>query len=92
VPPVAAATSDIAFVRFHGRNTETWEKRTKTSAERFDYFYKPEEMDEWVPKIQALAAESDVVHAVMNTNNCDQGPAKCRVAPRALEQKRLSAR
>jgi uncharacterized protein YecE (DUF72 family) len=46
VPPIAAATAPVAFVRFHGRNEETWEKRTKTSAERFDYYYEPKETDE----------------------------------------------
>jgi len=74
VPPVAAATSAISFVRFHGRNTEMWEKRTQTSSERFDYFYRPEELAEWVPKIQQLARQSDEMHLVMNTNNSDQGP------------------
>jgi uncharacterized protein YecE (DUF72 family) len=75
VPPVAMATSDIGFVRFHGRNTEMWEKRTNTSAERFDYRYSRDELAEWVPKIRALAEETRDTHLVMNTNNDDQGPA-----------------
>ena len=74
VPPIAAATAEPAFVRFHGRNAETWEKRTNTSAERFDYWYRPEELDEWVPKIAELARDVPEVHLVMNTNNYDQGP------------------
>ena len=75
VPPIATATSDRAFVRFHGRNTEMWEARTKTASERFDYYYRPDELDEWVPKIKQLALEVPEVHLVMNTNNYDQGPA-----------------
>src|SRR5262249_18771323 len=39
VPPVAAATADIAVVRFHGRNAETWTKKGITAAERFAYDY-----------------------------------------------------
>lgn len=74
VPPVVAATTDIGFVRFHGRNRETWEKRTKTSAERFDYWYRPEEFDEWLPGFRDLVADTRQVHAVMNTNNYSQGP------------------
>ena len=27
VPPVAAATTDVGYVRFHGRNSRTWERR-----------------------------------------------------------------
>jgi uncharacterized protein YecE (DUF72 family) len=75
VPPVVAATNDIGFVRFHGRNRETWEKRTRTSAERFDYWYRAEELDEWLPAFKELARDTREVHAVMNTNNANQGPA-----------------
>lgn len=74
VPPVAAATANPAYVRFHGRNAAMWEKRTRTSAERFDYWYSADELDEWVPKIRQLALEVPDVHLVMNTNNDAQGP------------------
>lgn len=86
VPPIAAATSDLAFVRFHGRNTGTWEKRTKTSAERFDYWYSAAELDEWVPRVRQLAQQAPEVHLVMNTNNYDQGPKNL-----ALLEERLAA-
>jgi uncharacterized protein YecE (DUF72 family) len=89
VPPVVAATSKVAFVRFHGRNRETWEKRTKTSAERFDYWYKPEELDEWVPGIRELMREAEQVHLVMNTNNEDQGPANARLLGEQLRAANL---
>lgn len=68
IPPVAASTSDIAVVRFHGRNAETWRGSTETAAERFNYKYSEEELGEWVPKIAQLAGESDEVHVLYN--NC----------------------
>ncbi len=79
VPPVAAATNSLGFVRFHGRNSEMWEARTKTSSERFDHYYQPEEIDEWVPKIAALAEQTEAVHLILNTNNFDQGPSNARL-------------
>lgn len=85
VPPVAAATSDLAFVRFHGRNREMWEKQTRTSAERFDYWYKPEELAEWAPAFKDLLREAGEVHAIMNTNNYDQGPSNARLLKEQLE-------
>lgn len=75
VPPVVAATNETGFVRFHGRNRETWEQRTRTAAERFDYWYKPDELDEWLPAFKELARDTAEIHAVMNTNNENQGPA-----------------
>ncbi len=67
--PVALATSrSLAVVRFHGRNREAWEKKTKTAAERFDYDYSKRELQTWVPKIESLAEEARETHVVMN--NC----------------------
>jgi len=68
VPPVAAATADVAEVRVHGRNAETWEARGITAAERFKYDYSRDELEEWVPRIESLAGSADSVHLMMN--NC----------------------
>lgn len=68
LPPLAAATSDLAVVRFHGRNAETWRKQTESAAERFKYRYPDGELREWVPKIEDLAGDADEVHVLMN--NC----------------------
>lgn len=69
IPPVAAATSEkLAMVRFHGRDPEIWEKKVQTAAERFRYDYEMKELEEWVPRIEALASEAKETHVVMN--NC----------------------
>ena len=68
VPPVVAATSELAVVRFHGRNAATWEAQVATAAERFRYLYSEEELAEWVPRVKELAASSSEVHLLMN--NC----------------------
>jgi len=68
VPPVAAATGDVAVVRFHGRRVETWDKSNVGVLERFRYLYEDDELEEWVPKIRELASQTKEVHALMN--NC----------------------
>ena len=72
LPPIAAATADdLAMVRFHGRNKEVVEaKRTSAASERFRYDYSRTELEEWVPKVEALAAEARETHVLMN--NCYQ--------------------
>ncbi len=85
VPPVAAATNDLGFVRFHGRNAAMWEQRTKTSSERFDHYYEPAELDEWVPKIASLLDQAEDVHLILNTNNFDQGPSNARLLSERLD-------
>ena len=69
-PPVLAVTSrKLAVVRFHGRNWKTWYIRdAKSSADRFDYLYPPQQLAQWVPAIQAAAAAGVRVHVVTNNN------------------------
>ena len=53
IPPIAEATSKIAYVRFHGRNKEKWWQH-EHAYQRYDYSYSPEELEEWLPKIRYL--------------------------------------
>ena len=78
VPPVAAATTDLGYVRFHGRNTRTWEKTGTTASERFDYYYSAEELEEWVPALRGLQEETRATHVLFNTNYRDQGVVNAR--------------
>ena len=69
VPPVVEATTgELAIVRFHGRNAETWKKPGLTAAERFNYLYSADELSEWAPRIDDLANDVSEVHLLMN--NC----------------------
>jgi uncharacterized protein YecE (DUF72 family) len=63
-PPVVACTSELAFVRFHGRNPGDWEDPELTLAERYAYRYSREELSAWVPKIRDLAASAEEVHVL----------------------------
>jgi uncharacterized protein YecE (DUF72 family) len=74
VPTVPAVTSSIAYVRFHGRNLQTWNKRGGSAAERFDYLYSDEELAEWVPILQELAGESHEAYAFFNNNSSSVDP------------------
>src|SRR2546423_8390696 len=73
IPPLPAATTDLAFVRFNGRNTENWEKKGITAAERFAYDYPDKELQEWAPKVKDLAEEAKEVHVLFNNCYSDYG-------------------
>lgn len=73
VPPLTEATSDIALVRFHGRNAASWTQRGLTPAERFDWLYREEELREWLPRIERLAERTREVHLLLN--NCREDKA-----------------
>jgi uncharacterized protein YecE (DUF72 family) len=72
LPPVAVATSDIGYVRFHGRNREKWWEHDDP-AERYDYLYSEGELQEWLPKIQVLERSTKKVYIF--TNNHRKGKA-----------------
>lgn len=67
LPPVAAATADIGYVRFHGRNAAKWYNHSEPY-ERYNYLYSKEELQEWVPKIRELAARTLMVFIAMNNH------------------------
>ena len=80
VPPLADVTGQYGIVRFHGRNRDTWEKKgLASSTERFDYYYSRDELEEWAPKIRMMKENSREVHALVNTNNGDQGIVNARL-------------
>src|SRR5581483_2986461 len=91
VPTVPAVTNGIAYVRFHGRNLGTWNKRGGSAAERFDYLYADEELEEWVPTLQELAGRSREAYAFFNNNSSSEDPQNPlgRVAQAAANAQQL---
>ena len=67
LPPVLVeATSDLAYLRFHGRNRENW--WTGTNASRYDYLYSDEEIDKWIERIRRITTRTRVLIAVFNNH------------------------
>ena len=84
VPPVTAVTSaDLALVRFHGRNADTWEAKGITPAERFRYLYSRDELGEWVPRIRQAASEARETHVLMNNCYANYGTTNAREIARS---------
>jgi uncharacterized protein YecE (DUF72 family) len=69
MPAVTEATSgNLAVVRFHGRNTDTWEAKVTQVSQRFRYLYDETELRSWLPGIRAISEQAEEVHLVFN--NC----------------------
>ena len=85
VPPVARVTTDIGYVRLHGRNTKNWwggaraegrgaeGGRARAGGDRYDYLYSEDELKEWVVKIKAMAQAARKTYVFFN--NCHAGQA-----------------
>ncbi len=71
-----AVTGPTAYVRFHGRNSATWNSRGGGAARRFDYLYDRRELAEWVEPLGRLAAAAERTYAFFNNNNQTDGVAQ----------------
>jgi uncharacterized protein YecE (DUF72 family) len=71
--PSTDATSDIAYVRFHGRNYEQWWKGDNVT--RYDYSYSARELGTWADRLVDLASHRDVKEVLGFFNNHRRGQA-----------------
>jgi uncharacterized protein YecE (DUF72 family) len=89
VPTVLALTSPTTYIRFHGRNAETWNKRGGSAAERFDYLYSDDELREWVDPLRELAGQAKQAYAFFNNNATSPDGRGGRMAQAAANAKAL---
>lgn len=73
--PSAIATSDIGYVRFHGRRADTWFARNIPSFERYNYLYTSVELEEWEPRIKRLGSDCQETYVFTNNHHRGQAPA-----------------
>ena len=81
-PRVSWVTSEIGYLRFHGRNKEKWFNHKETT-ERYDYLYSDDELKSWLPGILEMVEKSKDMYIVFN--NCHRGQA----ATNALRMKEM---
>jgi uncharacterized protein YecE (DUF72 family) len=65
IPPVLAATSDLAVVRLHG-HSDHWD--AKSVQERFRYRYDDKELKKWAGNVKKLAEDAEETQVIFN--NC----------------------
>lgn len=58
LPPEVKVTSDIAYIRWHGRGERPW----------YNYCYKTEELEPWVPKVKETAKKAKTVYGYFNNH------------------------
>jgi uncharacterized protein YecE (DUF72 family) len=75
---------DLALVRLHGRNQDTWNIKAAASSSRFNYWYSQEELAALKPEILKIARKARKVHVLFNTNYEDQGQVGARLMRQVL--------
>ena len=70
MPPMARATTNLGYIRFHGRNAKNWWGK---GGDRYDYLYTEDELRTWVGKVEQLLGKVDKIYLFFN--NCHAGQA-----------------
>lgn len=73
IKPKAKVTSQVGYVRLHGRNAHDWFREEAGRDERYNYLYSPEELQPWIEKIDRIRNVADETYVV--TNNHYRGQA-----------------
>jgi len=73
--PTEHVTSGVGYVRLHGRNYEHWfesgfesDNRNRNRDDRYNYLYKPAELDKWKEKIQTIAHRAESTYVIANNH------------------------
>ena len=69
-------TSDIAYMRFHGRNKEMWYKGDNES--RYDYMYTDSELKKFIEPIKEMLKHSKVVQLFFNNHAKSQATVNAK--------------
>ncbi|MFI5280201.1 MAG: DUF72 domain-containing protein [Gemmatimonadales bacterium] len=91
--PTAGVTSDVGYVRFHGRRYDRWFEDNEDTAQRYDYLYTAEELQPWAERIRKIAGAEGVkeVYVVSNNHFEGKGPANALMIRSMLEAKKIKA-
>jgi uncharacterized protein YecE (DUF72 family) len=86
MPPIDAVTSNrLAYMRCHGRNERGY-MSGRTVAERFDYDYSDDELEEIADRARTLADDADEAHVLFNNNARELAPKAARRMRQLLGQ------
>jgi uncharacterized protein YecE (DUF72 family) len=80
--PTEHVTSGVGYVRLHGRNYEQWFE-SDSRDDRYNYLYKPAELEKWKGKIEAIAQRAESTYVIANNH------FQAKAAVNALELKHL---
>lgn len=88
--PSTHLTSAIGYIRLHGRNYDQWFTHEHPH-DRYNYLYKPAELERWKPRIEQVAQNADRVFVVANNHFEGKAAANCLQLKSLITGKRVPA-
>ncbi|HSS20691.1 MAG TPA: DUF72 domain-containing protein [Pyrinomonadaceae bacterium] len=73
IKPADLTTSQIGYVRLHGRNYQDWFREKAPRDDRYNYLYSVDELEPWITRIKEIATKTKESYVI--TNNHFRGQA-----------------
>ncbi len=91
LPPAAAVTARVAYLRLHGRNVTDWFRQGAGRDARYDYLYGEDELRPFAEMALAMAREAGEVFVVQNNHFRGKGLANALMMKRLLGEEQPEA-
>jgi uncharacterized protein YecE (DUF72 family) len=75
IKPSEHLTSDIGYIRLHGRNYKDWFRKDAGRDDRYNYLYTDKELEAWVEKIRNMKDKAREIYVIANNHYRGQAPA-----------------
>ncbi|MFZ1917916.1 MAG: DUF72 domain-containing protein [Terriglobales bacterium] len=96
--PTEHVTSSVGYVRLHGRNYEHWFESgvesgsgTDSRDDRYNYLYKPAELEKWKQKIEIIAQKAQSTYVIANNHYQAKAPVNALELRHMLEGRKVRA-
>lgn len=91
IRPGALTTSQVGYVRLHGRNYQDWFREKAGRDERYNYLYSLDELDPWLVRIKQVAKQTRETYVITNNHFRGQAVVNAVEIKAALEEDRVPA-
>ncbi|HLO01090.1 MAG TPA: DUF72 domain-containing protein [Pyrinomonadaceae bacterium] len=91
IKPAGLATSQIGYVRLHGRNYQDWFREKAPRDDRYNYLYSLDELEPWIARIKQIAAKTKESYVITNNHFRGQAVVNALEIKATIEEERVFA-
>lgn len=91
IKPAGLATSQIGYVRLHGRNYQDWFREKAPRDDRYNYLYSLDELEPWIARIKQIAAKMKESYVITNNHFRGQAVVNALEIKATIEEERVFA-
>jgi uncharacterized protein YecE (DUF72 family) len=91
IKPADLTTSQIGYVRLHGRNYQDWFREKAPRDDRYNYLYSVDELEPWITRIKEIAAKTKEAYVITNNHFRGQAVVNALEIKATLAEERVAA-